>query len=262
MQPKLSFVQISDTHIGPTRSHEARTACTYDNLERFVTLLNAMPEPPDFVIHTGDITDDGSPASYELAWDLLSRINVPLYLVNGNHDLIENMGGILAASGTPSSAVAGSLCYTFDLKGERFLVLDAFDPGALQPAGCLGDAQLAFLRAETEGGDLPLTVFLHFPPLPMGSPWLDRRMLILNGHALHDALLPARDRLRGVFSGHLHRPAQTVRDGIAYCTVASTAYQITWRRGEDDLGFDAATPPGYMEARYFDDYAVATHYSF
>jgi 3',5'-cyclic AMP phosphodiesterase CpdA len=262
MQPKLTFVQITDSHLGPARDFEKHGVRPYDCLDRFVTLFNDM-EPPDFLIHTGDVSDDGSPASYDLAREILARVNVPVYFVNGNHDSVATLRDMMDPAATAHSADPDApLSYTFDVKGERFLVLDAFSETVPQPLGFMSESQLVFLRAEVESGTLPLTVFVHYPPFPMGSPWLDEHMPITNGDALHAALLPARDRLRGVFGGHLHRPVQTVRDGITYCTAASVAFQYTWQRWEDLPLYDPATPPGYLETRYFDGYAVATHYSF
>ncbi|WP_119067755.1 metallophosphoesterase [Aggregatilinea lenta] len=263
MQPKLTFVQISDSHLGPTRDFEKHGVRPYDCLQRFITLFNDAPLQPDFLLHSGDVSDDGSPASYALASELFAQINVPVYFVNGNHDSVATLRRLMDANATAHSGNPDApLSYTFDLKDERFLVLDAFSETVPQPLGFMSEAQIAFLRAETESGTLPLTVFVHYPPFEMGSPWLDEHMPITNGEDLHQALLPARDRLRGVFGGHLHRPCQTTRNGITYCTTASVAFQYTWHGWEDLPIYDPATPSGYLVTRYFDRHVVATHYSF
>ena len=47
-----------------------------------------------------------------------------------------------------------------------------------------------------------------------------------DGDAATRALLPARDRIRGVFFGHVHRGTQVYQDGILYTSVASTFCQF------------------------------------
>ncbi|MGQ9849343.1 MAG: metallophosphoesterase, partial [Aggregatilineaceae bacterium] len=79
MQPLLTFVQLSDSHLGPTRDYSYYGHRPYQTLARAIDLINAMPQPPDFVMHTGDLSNDRSAESYELAAELLGRLRVPLY---------------------------------------------------------------------------------------------------------------------------------------------------------------------------------------
>ena len=86
MKP-LYFVHISDTHIGPTAVYQDRhNVAPYPCAERLVEIINKLPTTPDFVIHTGDVVYDPDPAAFALAADLFSRLTVPIYYVNGNHD--------------------------------------------------------------------------------------------------------------------------------------------------------------------------------
>jgi 3',5'-cyclic AMP phosphodiesterase CpdA len=151
--------------------------------------------------------------------------------------------------------------YIFEIKGERFMVIDAYNEDVRQPAGLVTQQQLDWIRAETEQDGPPLTVFLHYIPLKMESPWLDRRMRIENGEALHEALLPARNRLRGVFHGHLHRSSQILRDGITYTSGPSTWKQYTWHLWEDEPQVDLVYPPAYNLVYYMDDQVVVHQYT-
>src|ERR1044072_9336110 len=49
----LRFVQISDSHIGFNKEANKDVAAT---LQEAVARINALPEPPAFLLHTGDIT--------------------------------------------------------------------------------------------------------------------------------------------------------------------------------------------------------------
>lgn len=257
MQPILNFVQISDSHLGPTRAYEKYGVRPFLWLERVVAEINNFPQPPDFVIHNGDLINDQGETSMALAAEALSRLNVPLYLVTGNHD---NRALLRKYFGVPGEDLDAPLDYTFEVKGERFMVLDAFDLSVRQPTGHLSEQQLDRVRAEAGHNDPPLTVFLHYPAFEMGSPWLDANMPLDNGEDFHTALLPLRDRLRGVFFGHLHRSCHLIRDGITYTCAPSTSWQYAWRPWDDEPIVDSLYPPSYQVVAYFPDQVIVKQY--
>ena len=78
------FVHITDTHFGDA-NHYART-------EKIIELVNDLPMDIKCVVHTGDITSDNitqdSIVTRGLA--ILSKLDVPIHYVAGNHDILEN----------------------------------------------------------------------------------------------------------------------------------------------------------------------------
>lgn len=260
-QPQLTFVQISDSHIGPTPEFDLHGVVTLHTLDQVISAINAMAHPPDFVLHTGDVTNDGSPEAFALATEALARLEMPVFYVAGNHDsnaLMRTHFGVPAhSSGDPHAPVD----YQFDVRGERFMVLDAHSDAVADPLGMLTAAQLENLRAECTPDGPPLTIVLHYMPFKTASPWLDDHMILVNGEDLHRALRPARDRLRGVFFGHLHRNTQINRDGINYVGGTSTCMQYGWRTWDELPQPDEQSRPGYNVVQYFAGYSVVTSYS-
>ncbi|HXN79459.1 MAG TPA: metallophosphoesterase, partial [Steroidobacteraceae bacterium] len=61
---KPLFVQISDTHIGFNKEANPDVSGT---LTQTIQLINAMPQQPALMIHTGDITHLSKPAEFDLA---------------------------------------------------------------------------------------------------------------------------------------------------------------------------------------------------
>lgn len=242
----LYFVHISDTHIGPDAGFSRHGHVALPCAQRLVDVINSLPAPPDFVVHTGDVVADPHPDSFRLAARTFSKLRAPVYYVNGNHDAARDIVTYLPMG--PREDLAGDpdvLSYRFDLKGYRFLVLDARGPQEIDPHGLLSEAQLAIVRAEAQPEGPPLVVFIHFPALPLNSIWMDEHMLILNGEAFHQALLPARERLRGVFHGHVHQSMQTLRDGICYVSCGSAFSQFTAWPLETKTGYDVHALPAY-----------------
>ncbi len=240
----LRFVHISDTHFGPTKDFELYGNCSYENAERVVETINALPFAPDFVIHTGDVASFPNTAAYVLAAEIFSRVKAPMYFVTGNHDLSRKIRTHLTMGEKGfSSDDQNLLSYAFERKGCRFIILDARGPVAIDPHGVLGVHQFDFLKSQMEKDAMPFVVFIHFPPLKLDSIWLDESMLLLNGDDLHRTLIEQSDRVRGVFFGHVHRGMQTFKDGILYCSVASTGGQFFSYPDNAKVQFDAHHTP-------------------
>lgn len=259
----VTFVHVSDTHIGPTRAYTRDRHASWPCADRLVDLVNQLPITPDFVIHTGDVVAYPAHDAYDLAATTFARWQMPVYYVTGNHDLARHIHRHLTIGPrddvTPDPNV---LSYTFQCKGFRFLVLDARGPDSIDPHGVLSEDQLALVQREAQPYGPPLTVFLHFPVWPLNSPWMDANMLLLNADALHAALLPARDRLRGVFHGHTHQSMQIVRDGIIYTSVASTFAQFTAWPTDQSAAFDPDYPPGFNLVTLLPDQTLVRQHTF
>ena len=79
----LRIAHISDTHI---TGDSAYKSYAYDLITNEINRLNF-----DFVIHTGDVTNQGLREEYERATYELKKINKPLVVLPGNHD-VRNVG--------------------------------------------------------------------------------------------------------------------------------------------------------------------------
>jgi Icc protein len=257
------FVHISDTHIGPTADYSRHDHYPLPCARRVVEIVNDLPVRPDFVIHTGDVVTEPDPAAFRLAAQVLGRLDVPIYYVNGNHDTAADIRRYLPMGPhQPAGSDPARLSYTFEVRGYRFLVLDAKGPDEIDPHGYLDASQLALVVGEAGPEGPPLAVFVHFPALPLNSPWMDENMLILNGADLHAALLPARNRLRGVFHGHVHQNMQTIRDGILYVSTASVFYQFAAWPNDLVTGYDPQHPPAYGFVHLLPELTIVHQHTF
>jgi Icc protein len=257
------FAHISDTHFGPTATFRRHGHEPLSCAERLVSLLNRLPQRPDFVIHTGDVVSNPDPAAYRLAAQTLARLDVPIYYVVGNHDRARDVRHFLPMG--PCEALTSDpdlLSYAFSVRGYRFLVVDARGPDEIDPHGLFSEAQLDIVRAEIASGAEPLTIFGHFPVLPLNSLWMDRNMTVLNGLAFHKIMREGRDRLRGVFYGHVHQPMQTWRDGVLYVSVASAFSQFAAWPDDVDVRLDGDHDPGYGYVHLLPEQTIIHHHTF
>lgn len=239
----LYFIHISDTHIGPSRVYELYGANTYLNAVRLVQTINTLPLVPDFVLHTGDVAAAPDERAYLLASEIFGQLTVPIYFVTGNHDSAALIKKYLKMGEMEVVPLPDYLSYTFEKKGYRFVALDARGPDEIDPKGILEEHQFTFLQKQLERDAMPVAVFIHFPALPLDSRWLNNTMLLINGERFHRLLVPHRQRLRGVFFGHVHRGMHVLQDGVLYSSVASTIGQFTAWPDEENVRLDLDHPP-------------------
>jgi 3',5'-cyclic AMP phosphodiesterase CpdA len=214
---KPLFVQISDTHIGFNKDANPDVSGT---LKQSIDIVNAMPEQPALIIHTGDITHLSKPAEFDLAQQLLSGLRTTeLHTVPGEHDTTD--ASVTEYFNRFGKASDNKGYYSFDHAGVHFIALInvlQFKPGGL---GTLGSDQLAWVAADLKGrsSSTPIVVFAHMPLWTIYEPW---------GWGTGDAdQLMAQLRRFGsvtVLNGHIHQIVQKVEGNITFHTARATAY--------------------------------------
>lgn len=263
METQVTFIHVSDTHLGADKNFTYRTVNAYAQAHRLVDVINNLPIAPDFVVHTGDLANHPDPSAYQQAREIFEKLKYPAYYLTGNHDtsrlIREYMTFGPCEFASESHEVLG---YAFSIKGCRFVAVDARGPDEIGPHGLLSDEQLEFLERETKPDGPPLVVFTHFCLFPMNSPWLDAHMRILNADKMHALLSRARNRLRGVFHGHIHRGMQMVKDSVVYTAVPSTVAQLTAWPTDREVGWDDHQPPAFNVISIFPDRTMIQQHTF
>ncbi|MBW4439344.1 MAG: metallophosphoesterase [Pleurocapsa minor GSE-CHR-MK-17-07R] len=238
---------MSDTHfhLNPDYTEPFSVYGPRLSTEKLIETINALPMPIDFVLHTGDVVHlPETGESYTGARALLDTIRHPVLYVPGNHDNVAMFQHNFM--GVPLDQITPTYDRVLTINNVQVVLLDSHAPADSSDAyGYLTDAQLEWMDGICSMPDArPLVVALHHHTLPLEAPWLDT-MVLLNGDALHNILLKARSRIRGVFYGHIHESVATVRDGIAYYSAQSTWFQTrTWYGAEQPVS-DPLINPGF-----------------
>ena len=115
----FSFLQISDTHIGFKKDANPDVIGT---LNETIAKVRALPAPPDFIVHTGDITHLATPEQFDTAQQLLGELAVPIHFIPGEHDMADgsNPQPYLDRFG---KGTRGAGWYSFDANGIHFIAL-------------------------------------------------------------------------------------------------------------------------------------------
>lgn len=190
--PKATVVQITDCHLLGDADEIYQGIRPYHYLQRVLDGLR--PEAP-LLILTGDLTEDHSPASYQLLHQLLADWPAPVFLLPGNHD--ERAALVMLSQQAPFRPerrlqLVGWQLWLLDTKGET--------PAGSFPVSRLAELQL-WLSASTE----QIFWFCHHHLLPIGS-FIDRFDQQDKTGLL--TLLRTEPRLRGLAHGHCHHACQ------------------------------------------------------
>src|SRR4029077_15649420 len=114
----LIFVQISDSHIGFNKAANTDVTAT---LREAIAKVNALPTPPSFVLHTGDLTHLSKPEEFDTLAEVLSELSLPVFFVPGEHDVLGDDGESYRERFGKGTSGAG--WHSFDQNGVHFVGL-------------------------------------------------------------------------------------------------------------------------------------------
>ena len=214
----FSFVQISDSHIGFNK--EGINTDVAGMLKEAIAHINALPEPPDFVLHTGDLTHLSDAEEFDTLDQLLKGLKTKqIFFVPGEHDVTGDNGKLYLERFGKNSK--GSGWYSFDHHGIHFIglvnVMDIQQNGL----GALGADQLAWLQDDLSGhsSETPIVVFAHIPLWEVYPQW---------GWGTNDGAqaLSYLKRFGSVtiLNGHIHQTMKKVEGRVTFHTAMSTAF--------------------------------------
>ena len=213
----LTFVQISDTHIGFRKEANPDVV---GSLRHAIADINALPQAPAFVVHTGDVSHLSKPEEFGGAREILRELHVDrVHTVPGEHDAIDD--GVTGYLKYFDHDGNGRGWYSFDQGGVHFVGLNNVMNFKLGTMAALGDEQLGWLKSDLAGqaSSTPIVVLGHIPLWTIWEPW---------GWGTSDsaqalALLRPFGSVT-VLNGHIHQVLQKVEGHISLHTAMSLAY--------------------------------------
>ena len=165
----FSFVQISDSHIGFNKPANPDVTAT---LQTAINKINAMPRKPDFIIHTGDLSQLSKPSEFDTLDQTLKGVSAKqIYFVPGEHDMLSDNGEqYLERYG---KGTKGTGYYSFDHKGVHFVGLVNVANLKAGGMGSLGHEQLEWFEDDLKGRShsTPIVLFAHIPLWTIYPDW-------------------------------------------------------------------------------------------
>ncbi len=190
----FSFIQLSDAHVGFNGPPDPLGTKAF---ERAVEMVNQLPQRPDLVLFTGDLTHDSEDKDVHSQrmkqfMEISKRINAPLIkCVPGEHDAGLDNGALYRD-------FLGESYYSFDHRGVHFIALD--NVSRAKPE--IGPEQLAWLKKDLARfhKSTPIVVFTHRPLFDLRPDW---EWFTSDGDEAMNVLSPYENVT--VLYGHIHR---------------------------------------------------------
>ena len=218
----MLIAQISDTHI-PGRGEKTHgIAPMAENLLRCVDHINQCNPKPDVVLVTGDITSAGTIEEAEHAASLLCRLQIPFYIIPGNHDDPITLRSAFDEQVYPSGYQEFST-YVIDNFDVRLIAMDSTVPGS--PGGKICQTRAAWLDERlSEDRQRPTVIFIHHPPVKCGV--LETDVDGFSGADLLGDVVKNYTNIEGIICGHIHLPIHVRWQGTVVSTAPSMGMQL------------------------------------
>jgi 3',5'-cyclic-AMP phosphodiesterase len=212
----LHFAQISDSHMGFNKPANPDVVAT---LQAAVDKIKALPQQPEFILHTGDITQLSKPSEFDNVDQILKSLNKEIFFVPGEHDVLNDDGAVFRERYGKNSKGQG--WYSFDKNGVHFIGLVNVMNLKAGGLGSLGHDQLEWLEDDVHHlkSSTPIVVFAHIPLWTVYPEW---------GWGTDDGAQALAYLKRfgsvTVLNGHIHQTMKKVEGNVTFHTAFSTAF--------------------------------------
>lgn len=191
----FSFALLTDTHISSSNPRPM------EDLQRSISDINQNPAI-EFVVVTGDLTENGDLASIQAIKNALGQLNVPFYAASGNHETTWSESGVM-----DFSRVFGDSRFSFSHHEMYFIGFNS-GPVIRMADGHVAPQDIAWLKHNLDSvsasSNTPIFVFTHYP-LRNGD--------VDNWYEVTDVL--RQHNVQCVMGGHYHSNLLVDCDGIA-----------------------------------------------
>lgn len=235
----MRLVQITDSHLYADTAARSRAGVPWQHFRR--VLQAVIAERPDFVVLSGDVSQDESAASYALAVEAMSQLPCPWAWQAGNHD----QPALMQAEHPLVDEVV--------LPPWRLLLLHT--PVEGEPYGELGHQALTALSTKLEADSRPTLIAMHHPPVDVGASWMDA--IGLQDRDAFWEIISAFPQVKVILFGHAHQDYsqkiyahQSSLDDAAsneqgVMVYGCPAISDQFMPGAENFMIDEASRPGY-----------------
>jgi len=212
----IKILQLSDMHLMASIDDQLVGVNTEESFLSVLKLAQEKSWPPDLIFLTGDLSQDSTVESYNRLIHHLKKIDIPCYVLPGNHDTPSTLTNLFATS---------PITYQPFLHHKQWLFafLNSETPG--EEGGTLNEVEITNLQQEINAHpNKHVLICLHHQLKAIGSKWLDS-MAVINPEPLVK-VIAENSAVRGVIHGHVHQSFTSFIANKPLYAVPSTCFQF------------------------------------
>jgi len=210
----LRVAHITDIHLLAESGAKFYGVDTAISLQNVLDAILELEVLPNIIIVTGDLAEDGLTATYQRFCQILAGIDIPIYVLPGNHDNIGNMHDIITGE---------SIHFLDKVKVESWVFIFVNSQVSGESYGYISSHEMALLKANLEtAGSAPVVVALHHTPMEI-CPRVNCQLRNVNNF---NQLIDSFSCVKAVIAGHTHTDAEKNNIGHTQFTTPSTFAQV------------------------------------
>ncbi|MBQ9274719.1 MAG: 3',5'-cyclic-AMP phosphodiesterase [Succinivibrio sp.] len=241
----VTVLQITDTHLFADSQGRLLGVNTAQSFQAVLEAIVEQNVEYDYVIMTGDISQDYSADSYRRFAAMVRVLGEKVFFLPGNHDDGPLMYSMFAPLGVQVERriICGNWQFVL-LNSEVYSMAH----------GWLQRDQLDYmLHCATQRQELHTVVCVHHMPLSVGSYWLDTQGMHNQNEFMN--CLERLPNVRLVLTGHIHQEFDVTHGAVRFIATPSTSIQFQPKAREFEL--DTANP-GWRYLRFNPDGSIET----
>ena len=232
----IRLVQVTDIHLLENSEGELYGVNPEKAFREVISHAVSATVHPDFIIATGDLSEDGTHSAYSRLQTIFEDRGIPVFVVPGNHDSVINIQASLVNLTIRMEKVTdlGSWVIIFlnsQVEGRAYGIVDSE----------------SLLRLENTLNSIyqkPCLVALHHSPI---SGCVADVCQLKNGQEFLN-VIEKHKNVKAVISGHTHQSVDYSRSGFELLTTPSTFLHITHpQEGESE------NPDDFVNSHSFDN---------
>ena len=221
----MKFIHLSDTHLKKEKIH-LYGLDPYNRLETAINSINKNHKDADFVVITGDLTDKGHKEAYKNLDEILSKCDIEVIKMIGNHDIRENFLEIFPDNFQNEGFIQG----TKIVDNKAFIFLDTKIPKG--HGGDMCEKRFSWFEKELEvNKDKEVYIFMHHPPFDIEIEYMDS--IGFGSNERLKKLLSKYSNVKHLFFGHVHRVISGIWGNIPYFGIKGTNHQVALKSDEN-----------------------------
>jgi 3',5'-cyclic-AMP phosphodiesterase len=236
----MLIAQLTDLHLRPEGVLCYEIADTMASARAATDAIKSLAKRPDMLLLTGDLADLGEAGAYVELDRALGQIDIPSYVIPGNHDLRAPMREVFGYQGYLPEK--GYMNYVIEGGPVRIIALDTLiehETGGRVDAE--GREWLADRLAEDRRS--PTVIMMHHQPILTGTHF---DSIGIDGREALETVIAAAPNVERVICGHMHGGVMQAWAGTVVSVCPSTAFQFDLDHADPTTFRVRAEPPAFQ----------------